>query len=64
MSENCLHLAVGRALSLELVIFWVLGWLGLGTGIALPDTHPAIPTPGTPLLPRTALHGHGPVRHR
>ena len=41
-------MAVGRAFSLKYTKYRVLGWVWLGTGIALPGTHPAYPTPGTP----------------
>ena len=34
--------------------YGVLKGLGLGTGIALPRTHPVPPTPGTPPLPAPA----------
>ena len=41
-----LHLAVGRALSLEYVKYGVLGGYWLGTGYSPPPTHPATPHPG------------------
>ena len=53
---NSLHLAVGRALSLKYTNIWVLGWLWVGTGIALPATPPVPTTPGTPLPPPTWSH--------
>ena len=48
---------MGRASALEYVKYGVLGWLGMGTGIALPTTHPATHTPGTPLPPAGSVPG-------
>ena len=52
---------MGRACILEYVKYRVLGWYGLGTGIALPTTHPAptlIPHPRyTPAMPVVYVSG-------
>ena len=64
MSQNCLHLAVGRPLSLKYTKLWVLGGYGLGTGIVLPQPtrHPT--TPGTPLPPVMASRRVAAPRHQ
>ena len=48
-----LHLAVGRALWLNILNMGAWDGLGLGTGIAPLPTHPA-PHPGYTLLPHPA----------
>ena len=46
--RNCLHLAVGRALSLKYTKIWVLGGGWVVPGIATLPAHPRPTTPGTP----------------
>ena len=55
MARYCLHLAVGRALYLNILNTGVRDGLGLGTGIAPPRTHPAT-IPRVHPSPCTMLH--------
>ena len=55
--QNCLCLAVGRALRLNMTNIWVLGWFWVGTGIVPLPTHPVpIPRVHPPYPGYTAGH--------
>ena len=62
-TENCLHLAVGRALSLEYVKYGVREGPRVGTGIA-PPSHPLVPIPRVHPSPYPAVQcrEHGAVQ--
>ena len=53
IDQKGLHLAVGRALALEIGIYWVLGWLGLGYRYSTSQPTPVLHHPGYTLPPST-----------
>ena len=62
-TKNCLHLAVGRPLRLNMTKYgsWDEGWLGYR--YSTPPDPPSYPTPGTPLpYPLVAMSGYTGVR--